>query len=122
MRISDWSSDVCSSDLRGLAHVAVHRAQVGDGLPGRDSRQDFAYARVPGGRIAVTTQREAQRFKVTEDGHGWLGDLGQRHIKHRLFRPPRPRSEERRVGTEGVSQCRMRWQPDSGKTKINYTP
>src|SRR3546814_18309523 len=39
MRISDWSSDVCSSDLRGRALVHPHPAHVGQvvrpGLPGR---------------------------------------------------------------------------------------
>src|SRR3546814_2975464 len=39
MRISDWSSDVCSSDLgllghsRGGAQVALYAAQAGDKLP-----------------------------------------------------------------------------------------
>src|SRR3546814_13950992 len=34
MRISDWSSDVCSSDLRGRAAVAgVHRDRRADGQP-----------------------------------------------------------------------------------------
>src|SRR3546814_4921412 len=29
MRISDWSSDVCSSDLIGLGHRLRHRAGIG---------------------------------------------------------------------------------------------
>src|SRR3546814_20676415 len=32
------------------------------------------------------------------------------------------RSEERRVGTEGVSRCRSRWVPDHSKEKKNKTP
>src|SRR3546814_513916 len=37
MRISDWSSDVCSSDLRGAAPVSIdqHRHVAGEVFPGR---------------------------------------------------------------------------------------
>src|SRR3546814_1093774 len=37
MRISDWSSDVCSSDLPGRLHVGDHRA-----LGARDGREQLA--------------------------------------------------------------------------------
>src|SRR3546814_20949313 len=36
---------------------------------------------------------------------------------HRRPRPPPARSEERRVGKEGVSTCRSRWSPYHYKTK-----
>src|SRR3546814_6929035 len=39
MRISDWSSDVCSSDLRG-AHVVAHRHRRGVPANGGDRRAD----------------------------------------------------------------------------------
>src|SRR3546814_4880736 len=39
MRISDWSSDVCSSDLERLAHMGVRIDEAGrDDQPGRVDR------------------------------------------------------------------------------------
>src|SRR3546814_6136008 len=41
MRISDWSSDVCSSDLTGdtgIAGIAARRIQTLDAWPGRTRR------------------------------------------------------------------------------------
>src|SRR3546814_1848068 len=86
MRISDWSSDVCSSDLLEHVHVA-HR--------------HFAIERLAG--TAVIQQGLTTYRKVGELEHGL--DLGfVRTIEHR-------RSEERRVGKECVSTCRSRWSP-----------
>src|SRR3546814_6184521 len=79
MRISDWSSDVCSSDLC-LAHADVH-----DGP---------AHALADGGHADGC---------VDAVGHG--DDPGRRGAG-RL--QPDARSEERRVGKECVSTCRTR--------------
>src|SRR3546814_7144462 len=87
MRISDWSSDVCSSDLRiaasTLGCIPDDLRAVGDTL-GR-------YERVQQHPIAMLTG-ELQRFRTdsSEDDR---------------------RSEERRVGKECVSTCRSRWSP-----------
>src|SRR3546814_4891906 len=86
MRISDWSSDVCSSDLRGRYLACVGRRLL----------------REPGSR---TGGHEPAR----EIPHGcrWL-----RALSHRQARGlPNTRSEERRVGKECVSTCRSRWSP-----------
>src|SRR3546814_16478600 len=101
MRISDWSSDVCSSDLgAGLAvffeQVAFeaarvdpdpHRAAVG--LGGVD---DFlhAFGRADIARIDA----QARRARI--------GGLERAPVVEM-------RSEERRVGKEGVSTGRTRW-------------
>src|SRR3546814_16433263 len=97
MRISDWSSDVCSSDLRaGVAWVVVSAGQ-----------RALAAVRQPG--------RSAPRWLVT--GHpGDIADirldrLGQRGDPDYLGALS-ARSEERRVGKECVSTCRSRWAPD----------
>src|SRR3546814_2455057 len=83
MRISDWSSDVCSSDLGG----------TGGGPGGALSR---AARRIGGGPDSGCRFAECRR--------GAAG-TGRR-------RPGRsPRSEERRVGKECVSTCRSRWSP-----------
>src|SRR3546814_9939073 len=84
MRISDWSSDVCSSDL--LQRQCRHHAQLEEqGLgrkAGRDRVAPCCLLRPPG----------RDRRRVPEEG-------------------PLGRSEERRVGKECVSTCRSRWSP-----------
>src|SRR3546814_1950326 len=80
MRISDWSSDVCSSDLR-----------LGDVGLGADA---------PLLHVVVLVLH----FLVFEEG----GVLGLGHadgVEQVRIR----RSEERRVGKECVSTCRSRW-------------
>src|SRR3546814_8796766 len=80
MRISDWSSDVCSSDLVDLSQRAIvvlldERCQAG----------------AEGGAI----HGGAGHREVDES----LGERGR----------AAQRSEERRVGKECVSTCRSRW-------------
>src|SRR3546814_20078224 len=94
MRISDWSSDVCSSDLR-------------DRLLGLE----------PGDRdwvVVGETQAsmEAAGFKpVGRDFPVFLHPAsGEEYALAR-------RSEERRVGKECVSTCRSRWSPYNSKNK-----
>src|SRR3546814_6926759 len=92
MRISDWSSDVCSSDLgdHGAEHPGQRDAEIlrneAAGGADRDGEQDLV--RSGTGRLRPRLLRRAGR------------DL--RHAA---------RSEERRVGKECVSTCRFRWSP-----------
>src|SRR3546814_16948600 len=100
MRISDWSSDVCSSDLRRL----------GAGSPGGGGR-----GRVPRALRGEGGERERRRRKRRlQAPQGTDGQGG-----HRLTGPRRTasRSEERRVGKECVSTCRSRWSPYHEKKK-----
>src|SRR3546814_4671343 len=83
MRISDWSSDVCSSDLR-----PVDRARR---LQRR--RAETESMRMGGGLTYHATGRA-----VSRDGYVV-------HLR------PMERSEERRVGKECDSTCRSRWSP-----------
>src|SRR3546814_3606933 len=87
MRISDWSSDVCSSDLG-------HREGT-DGLT----------------RLARPFLRLCAALSVG----AWRTTGDQRQRQHRKQRlacvHPISRSEERRVGKECVSTCRSRWSP-----------
>src|SRR3546814_3211758 len=81
MRISDWSSDVCSSDLVGT----------------RSRRYD----------IGVAGQNSQRR--ATAERRPQIGDAtGGYPFK---LKAQRRRSEERRVGKECVSTCRSRWSP-----------
>src|SRR3546814_4960711 len=86
MRISDWSSDVCSSDLveRGLvAHVDDAGADLDPARPCSDGRE----------------QRERR------------GELAREMVDPEVRSVRTERSEERRVGKECVSTCRSRWSP-----------
>src|SRR3546814_3530590 len=85
MRISDWSSDVCSSDLPSYFGLFAHRYMHDYGL-----RQEHL------GAIAVS-----QRENSIKTGRG-------QNMKPMSMDD---RSEERRVGKECVSTCRSRWSP-----------
>src|SRR3546814_14418762 len=93
MLISDWSSDVCSSDLR-LPPICV---QLYWRRQGRDNRQD----RDPGARSSTF-----QRYVGCGRGYGPPSVSTSKFapICLRGFR-----SEERRVGKECVSTCTSRW-------------
>src|SRR3546814_9641538 len=88
MRISDWSSDVCSSDLGD-------QGEKGEG--GADRRGGLG--RQVGQRMAPDQCHGAGRRNgdVNKQGHPGRGHMD--------------RSEERRVGKECVSTCRSRWSP-----------
>src|SRR3546814_19814407 len=89
LRISDWSSDVCSSDLRGLW------LGLGGWLSGLILfRQAVARRR----ELALRDRFIAGTLVTTE---GRLAKLTRRE-----------RSDERRVGKECVSTCRSRWSPN----------
>src|SRR3546814_8930500 len=83
MRISDWSSDVCSSDLPGSPPSRGHSES----------------------KAGLTALFLAVRFQVK---HRIVAALGHQAEPAGDFL----RSEERRVGKEWVSTCRSRWSPD----------
>src|SRR3546814_19995906 len=109
MRISDWSSDVCSSDLIAGepqradldVELAIARAQAdaAAGYPGLARRRLAPLAAAyPGDR---RIQRLLGDMEVAE-GALALGAARYRNLA---------RSEERRVGKECVSTCRSRCSP-----------
>src|SRR3546814_8083822 len=95
MRISDWSSDVCSSDLDAQYGIS----EAGDG---RDFRiRGLAGYNFAGGRGNITVAGEYNQ----EAGLTNFARPGKR--LNSFF----TRSEERRVGKECVMTCRSRWLP-----------
>src|SRR3546814_14950687 len=112
MRISDWSSDVCSSDL--VNHVDVPERRILDVRPSKASHRTDSFLGVQelfvDKHLANTSDRYdfysvrlgIQPFQ--SDFRGFLFNDSQLGI--RLFGN---RSEERRVGKECVSTCRSRW-------------
>src|SRR3546814_9733447 len=88
MRISDWSSDVCSSDLLWIKILAI--------LPVIED----------GSVLALCSLREK--------GMKWTMMAAAAISLAALTTPANAalrRSEERRVGKECVSTCRSRWSP-----------
>src|SRR3546814_4373791 len=94
MRISDWSSDVCSSDLRGR-EVDLSRGPVLMQPPAF-----YAVIFDLDGVITDTAEAHYLAWKRLCDEEGIAFD-----------RSVNERSEERRVGKECVSTCRSRWSP-----------
>src|SRR3546814_7975998 len=86
MRISDWSSDVCSSDLRGL----------GDG----ETPDDATWQALRQGDAPVLVE-----YTITEE------DAATDFAKVPSDMMAKARAEERRVGKECDSTCRSRWSP-----------
>src|SRR3546814_15692042 len=103
MRISDWSSDVCSSDLFD------HRAHLVLGADGDPE----AGRQTVGAHLA---DQDAARLQVLAGAPrvlaGQVREIGQDEIGDR-------RSEESRVGKECVRKCRSRWVPVHEKKKTN---
>src|SRR3546814_5057000 len=105
VRISDWSSDVCSSDLAPLrqeevAANAARHAGIIDLLRGIGQTETDEGARRddPAARRFIRIQGVA----ITQFG-------GQERTVLDIIE--RERSEERRVGKGCVSKCRSRWSP-----------
>src|SRR3546814_16922742 len=101
MRISDWSSDVCSSDLDSQTADSSHLRVA--------ALRDAAAADIAVVFLGLPPSWESE---------GWDRD----HIDlpaHQLdllsavveVQPRTVRSEERRVGKAGVRTCRSRWSP-----------
>src|SRR3546814_12737015 len=101
MRISDWSSDVCSSDLDATGTDAVELISSGkvdlvvNSPRGRGARADGAHIRSAAGVAGIPCLTTAAAAVAAASG---LADSAAR-------------SEERRVGKECVSKCRSRWSP-----------
>src|SRR3546814_13380434 len=98
MRISDWSSDVCSSDLQ-------RRPGLVQGHP-RGARTVLAPDQTEGISIAMLF---LLTFLGRKELYDQIDDMSEAGI--------RKRSEERRVGKECVSTCRSRWSPHHSKKK-----
>src|SRR3546814_13992780 len=96
MRISDWSSDVCSSDLR-LGGKVIEVENISKAFGDKLLFENLSFSLPPGGIVGVIGPNGAGKstlFKLI---------TGQE--------TPDSRSEERRVGKECVSTCRSRWSP-----------
>src|SRR3546814_19358145 len=128
MRISDWSSDVCSSDLKWIPagkspmcgnSICQDRRFLARWMP---SLEHYFHYR----NLDVSTLKELCTRWTPEIARGYskhsrhlaLDDIKDsieelRYYRNHFLR----RSEERRVGKECVGTCRSRWSPYISKKK-----
>src|SRR3546814_14827297 len=130
MRISDWSSDVCSSDLPEQVLLTLvtwsrHRASPGPSSPvqritnrrkpeSQNARKPGSTPDFPAKQITSSPPINSMYQPLPDSSRAtWH----RRTLKAKRRRPlgllPEKsyRSEERRVGKECVSPCRSRWSP-----------
>src|SRR3546814_11962548 len=99
VRISDWSSDVCSSDLRVNHWPSAPRRWAGIAASSPPESSTWVCpASTTSSRLPVSTVISTSACE---------------------FAPSADRSEERRVGKECVSTCRSRWSPYPYNKKNN---
>src|SRR3546814_11512815 len=96
MRISDWSSDVCSSDLPYYDTMAVtivddHAIREVDKKAGKI---------ISDSTMTVAADGKTANFEFTDSSNNNTDPI-----------TGNGRSEARRVGKEGVSTCNYRWPP-----------
>src|SRR3546814_17032664 len=103
MRISDWSSDVCYSDLPDHRPTLTNPHSAPFGFYGVTRRANL---------------RAALRHEVFNVGHdGRPPDICLLDLCYPGLNRLGYRSEERRVGKECVETCRSRWAPVYTKKK-----
>src|SRR3546814_9240760 len=98
MRISDWSSDVCSSDLYPV--IATTSKLMTTGVDAQTCK------------LVVLDQhiKSMTEFKqIIGRGTRINEDFGKYWFTIMDFKKATERSEERSVGKEWVSRCRYRW-------------
>src|SRR3546814_11446915 len=115
MRISDWSSDVCSSDLQGLKNmfpqdgnfnVSAYKKLENEWADWIDTGMDvhITVELAPKQLDRPAQVRVAYEVNDPADGRVVYDQLV-------TFRNEAGRAEGHRVGKESVSTCRSRWTP-----------
>src|SRR3546814_12554775 len=122
MRISDWSSDVCSSDLP----FSPRRGIGTDDNHAKLRRNPAIFALLHDICMSAGKTRQIPQHRQLRALGMWRNENGERHLRSGLAgcMPVDAlnalkalagrkgfRSEERRVGKECVSTCRSRWAP-----------
>src|SRR3546814_19797071 len=103
MRISDWSSDVCSSDLLKSCQNVFKLAALG--RLERLGLQLFERSH------AQFDKQRPRHFIVGKKGAVTCLDIPHGGFRQGGHEPAGNRSEERRVGKECVRTGRSRWSP-----------
>src|SRR3546814_15203449 len=106
MRISDWSSDVCSSDL--VVQLPLSCVFAVAGAPTSSPAERPAILATPTDTAVMATAQPSNRPTIG----ALVADSGWRLV----------RSEERRGGKACVSTCRSRWSPYHYQTQPTTSP
>src|SRR3546814_15693000 len=103
MRISDWSSDVCSSDLARGSSKTANRLRsflsTKDGVHGSAER----HTEVPRASLVDALEKQSTLYDTRTLASDALAITTRFDVNWK--------SEERRAGKECVSTCRPRWSP-----------
>src|SRR3546814_11756543 len=103
MRISDWSSDVCSSDLLDqFSQVADASEEAKRILQAAHEARDRMGTQAKKDYDELIAQGKTERDEVQRQ---------TRDRRVRIEQLLKDRSDERRDGTESVSTCSCRWVP-----------
>src|SRR3546814_15384612 len=105
MRIIDWSSDVCSSDLTDIGTWQVNGTGVPSLISGNLDLKEETGDSITIGAVVRPDMGSSLLSDLTVSV-----DFYDIKIKDAIGIVP-GRSEERRVGKECVSTCRSRWSP-----------
>src|SRR3546814_14570745 len=117
MRISDWSSDVCSSDLPARNAGGNRRS-----LEEEDCAKKYVCSKQNGAECRIHDSFRCCRCSCSEIGNqsrdrndyskqdNVVYGLAKPSMKETPCRFEQCRSEERRVGKECVRKCRSRWE------------
>src|SRR3546814_16430395 len=104
MRISDWSSDVCSSDLAAQAQSNAPAAQ-----PPATQAPGATGGAVSDAKLQTFISAATEVQTISEKWQGKAASSASPEEGEEVRR--QARSEERRVGKECVSTSRSRWSP-----------
>src|SRR3546814_17210148 len=103
MRISDWSSDVCSSDLAQRVGSSFERPFLCEGyLVHLSCRMGIAVGEAALENPDALLRRASAALAAAKE---------QEPNSSQVYIGDAERSEERRVGKECVSTCRSWWSP-----------
>src|SRR3546814_19199745 len=114
MRIRDWSSDVCSSDLKSELFARAAQWQRASG----HSRESISLYLRAGDLDAAAEVASTSMIDIAlRKGKVDQIQLWRRRFSEAVSDPTIivGRSEARRVGNEWVSTCRSRWSPNHSK-------
>src|SRR3546814_12578613 len=106
MRISDWSSDVCSSDLLGIGPYLQSLKLGWPSVLGTSISASSSPLYLPGTMLIIAALVAVLAHKMPSSG---------------FKKATKERSEERRVGKECVSTFRSRWSTYHEKKKRQNT-
>src|SRR3546814_17449607 len=121
MRISDWSSDVCSSDLRPRIENHSSTGAGADGLE-RHSTGEVPLL-IHGFKKWPKNQKIALPILTIFEFGSLFNQLqGRQSEPTSIFVDNTRRSEERRVGNACVSTCRSRWSPEHSNKRLHKQP